>query len=326
MTGLAHTVKYALPQKIFFYLIMEKISQVVSNKQTTITNASINCNSQITDDQLIKYWLHNKALRTQECYRSMIKNFFNYVNKPLKAVTLEDIHNFLRYLKECRYKPISIADYTIPIKSLFTYAHQLGAVKCNIGAVLKKPKFKNQIAERILLPEEIHRMIFLEPILRNKLILKVLYAGGLRATELSRLKWRDVQETSDGCVQLAVFGKGDKTRYVKLPPNLSSQLRSFRGNLKEDSAVFRSKARTNGRHLYRQSIGEIVRAAGQRAGIEKKVSPHFLRHSHASHALEKGAPINLVQETLGHASIKTTELYLHVQPGESSGNYLRMFN
>lgn len=306
---------------------MKKISQVVSNGQTTITNAGINPNSQITDDRLIELWLYNKALTTQECYRSMIKNFFNYVSKPLKAVKLEDIHNFLKYLEECKYRPISIADYTIPIKSLFSYAHKIGVIKCNIGAVLKKPKFKNQIAERILLPEEIHRMILLEPNPRNKLILKVLYAGGLRATEISRLKWRDVQETSGGCVQLAVFGKGDKTRYVKLTPNLSSQLRLFRGNLEEDSPVFRSKVNsTNGRHLYRQSIGEIVRAAGRRAGIEKSVSPHFLRHSHASHALEKGAPINLVQQTLGHASIKTTELYLHVQPGESSGNYLRMFN
>jgi len=154
--------------------------QVISSKQTLIPDAGINPNEDITDDNLIKLWLHNKRPTTQECYRSMIKNFRNYVKKPLKKVTLEDLHNFLNDLLSRGYKPISIADYTIPIKSLFTYAQKIGVIKYNIGLVLKKPKYKNEISERILLKEEVHRMIFFETNPRNKLILKVLYAAGLK--------------------------------------------------------------------------------------------------------------------------------------------------
>lgn len=298
---------------------------VPTSKNTSLVPASTVISYQnISDDKLIELWLHNKSPATQECYRSMIKQFLQFVKKLLKEVGLSDIHAFLIELTKRGYKPLSIADYTTPIKSLLKFGYQLGALPINIGALVKKPKVKNELAERILLPEEVTRMILFETNPRNKLILKVAYAGGLRASELCRLKWRDVQSVADGAVQLTVFGKGNKTRFVKLPPQLSSELLNFKGKAKLDDPVFRSKYKKNGGHFRRQTLGDIVKAAAQRAGIEGNVSPHWLRHSHASHALQLGAPIQLVRETLGHSSIKITERYLHVQPGESSSNYLRM--
>lgn len=311
---------------IMKYNIKNDFLSLVNSPPIVVSPKTIFSSESTTDEHLIQLWLHNKRPSTKECYRSMIKHFRNYVNKPINQITLEDIYNFIDYLKASGYKPLSVADYTIPIKSLFSFAYNLGVLRVNIGSLVKKPKVKNELAERILLTEEVHRMIILEPNLRNKLILKVLYAGGLRASELCHLKWRDIQQCSDGCIQITVFGKGGKTRFVKMTAQLSRDLLNFRGDADLEAPVFRSKAKTNGGHLYRQSLGVIVQEAGHRAGIEKDVSPHFLRHSHASHALQRGASIQLVKETLGHSSIKTTELYLHVQPGESSGNYLRVFN
>lgn len=93
----------------------------------------------------------------------------------------------------------------------------------------------------------------------------------------------------------------------------------LRGDAKDDAPVFRSR---KGGHLGESQIWRIVRKAAERAGIEKDVSCHWLRHAHASHALDRGAPIHLVQATLGHASVSSTGRYLHARPTESSGDYL----
>jgi len=94
---------------------------------------------------------------------------------------------------------------------------------------------------------------------------------------------------------------------------------SLRGEAPDQGPVFRSR---KGGHLDESQVWRIVRKAAKRAGIEKAVSCHWLRHAHASHALDRGAPIHLVQATMGHSSISTTGKYLHARPTDSSGNYL----
>jgi integrase/recombinase XerD len=91
-----------------------------------------------------------------------------------------------------------------------------------------------------------------------------------------------------------------------------------------DQPVFPSRKKRNGGRLRPVSVWRVVRRAAMRAGIELPVSPHWLRHAHASHALDRGAPIHLVQSTLGHATIATTGRYLHARPQESSGRYLSL--
>ena len=97
------------------------------------------------------------------------------------------------------------------------------------------------------------------------------------------------------------------------------ELLGLRGAAGPDDPVFRSR---KGGHLDRSQVLRIVQAAARRAGIDLAVSPHWLRHAHASHALDRGAPISLVQATLGHASVSTTSKYLHARPGDSSSRYL----
>jgi integrase/recombinase XerD len=138
-------------------------------------------------------------------------------------------------------------------------------------------------------------------------------------SEIAALTWRDLQPRTDGG-QVTVFGKGEKTRTVLLPNSIWRELLRFRQGAGLDAPVFPS--RSGAGHLHPTSIERLVRKAAQRAGLELAVSPHWLRHSHATHALERGAPIHLVQATLGHASVATTGRYLHARPTDSSAKYL----
>src|SRR5690606_21296856 len=108
-------------------------------------------------------------------------------------------------------------------------------------------------------------------------------------------------------------------RTVLMPESVWKALMSLCGDEKDGHPVFRSR---KGGHLHESQVWRIVRRAAERAGIDKNVSSHWLRHAHASHALDRGAPIHLVQATLGHSSIATTGKYLHARPTESSGSYL----
>src|SRR5262249_47802749 len=120
--------------------------------------------------------------------------------------------------------------------------------------------------------------------------------------------------------QVTVVGKGNKARSVLLSAATWGELVELRDGADDDAPVFPSK-RTGGR-LGQPQLWRVVRAAARRAGLDAPVSPHCLRHARASHALDRGAPIHLVKETLGHRSIATTGKYLHARPAESSARYL----
>jgi integrase/recombinase XerD len=121
--------------------------------------------------------------------------------------------------------------------------------------------------------------------------------------------------------QITVFGKGGVTRSVQLPPSVWQLVVALRP---KDTApadpVFRS--RKAGGFLQPVAVLRVVRAAAAQAGIALPVSPHWFRHAHASHALDRGAPIHLVQATLGHATVTTTGRYLHARPQDSSSRFL----
>jgi integrase/recombinase XerD len=147
----------------------------------------------------------------------------------------------------------------------------------------------------------------------------LLYGAGLRVSELVALRWHDVVERDDAA-QITVYGKGSKTRFVLLTPATWGALKTIRDDAGPDDALFRSSR--GGGALDARQVRRIVRNASRCAGIDKPVSPHWLRHAHASHALDRGAAIHLVQATLGHSSVATTGKYLHARPSESSSKYL----
>ena len=178
---------------------------------------------------------------------------------------------------------------------------------------------RDGLAQRILAESEVGKLIEAAPEGRDRLLLKLLYVSGVRVSEVCGLKWCDAMPRQEGG-QISVFGKGGKTRTVLLKVAVWRQLLSFRGGAPAESPIFAS--RRGGGALDASQVRRIVYAAAGKAGLAQKVSPHWMRHAHASHALDRSAPIHLVQATLGHASVSTTGRYLHARPSESSSFYL----
>jgi site-specific recombinase XerD len=215
------------------------------------------------------------------------------------------------------------------VKSLLTFGHRVGYLPVNVGAAVKLPPVRDALAERLLARERVTRLIALEPDARNRALLLALYVGGLRISEAVALRRRDLRPRDDqpgAGGQLAVQGKGGKTRYVLLPVAVWRELVAVAGldqpgaDGAPDAPVFRSK-RSPG-PLDVRTAARVVKAAARRAGLPEGTSPHWLRHAHASHALDARAPVHLVRDTLGHASLATTSRYAHARPGDSSALHL----
>lgn len=270
-----------------------------------------------SDEQLIALWLHGRPKHTQRAYQREAQRFMAFADKPLRAAKLLDLQTFADHLAE-RLKESSVHRSLSAVKSLFAFGFQLGYFQFDVGRALKLPGFRDELAERILGETEVLRIISLEPNPRNRAILLTFYAGGFRVSEICSLKWRHLQER-DNAGQITVFGKGDKTRTVLVPQSVWDTLIALQGDTPADAPVFLSRKKG---HLDESAVWRIVKKATKRAGINKDVSCHWFRHAHASHALDRGCPIHLVQATLGHSSISTTGRYLHARPTDSSGNYL----
>ncbi len=271
-----------------------------------------------SDQQLIDLWLHGRSRHTQRAYRSDAERFLEAMGKPLHRITLGDLQQYAGQLVETGLEPSSVYRSMSAVKSLFAFGHRLGYLAFDVARPLRLPALRDGLADRILEETDVVRMIALEQMPRNRAILLTLYTGGFRVAELCSLKWSDLQNR-DTAGQITVFGKGAKTRTVLMPSSVWNAVQLLRNDAKENAPVFRSR---KGGHLDESQVWRIVRKASKRAGIEKEVSCHWLRHAHASHALDRGAPIHLVQATLGHSSISTTGKYLHARPTESSSSYL----
>jgi integrase/recombinase XerD len=271
-----------------------------------------------SDQHLIDLWLHGRSRHTQRAYRADAGRFLEAINEPLNRITLGNLQEYAGQLAGSGLELSSVHRTMSALKSLFAFGFRLGYLPFDVARPLRLPALRDGLAERILEETDVLRMIALEGMPRNKAILLTLYSGGFRVAELCSLNWSDLQNR-DKAGQITVFGKGGKTRTVLMPQNVWNALRALRNDAREGDPVFRSR---KGGHLDESQVWRIVRKASKRAGIEKEVSCHWLRHAHASHALDRGAPIHLVQATLGHSSIATTGRYLHARPTDSSSSYL----
>ena len=298
------------------------MSSILVSKQVPRIS-SLDVSSSEDNGKLIELWLHDKSDTTREAYQRDIACFLTFVeNKPLNLVTLEDLHSFHATLEEKGLSYSSQRRRLMAVKSLLRYGLKIGATAIDAGQAFKLKKQPATLAARILSESETLRMIHgFKGSVRDRLILKTLYATAARATELCSLKWISAAERADGKATITITGKGSKTRYVTVSAELWSELKAYRGTAHHSDPIFPSRS---GKHLTRMQINRVVSAAKEQAGIDKNVSPHWLRHAHASHSLQKGAPVKLVKDTLGHASLDTTDQYLHVSPDDSSGLYLAL--
>lgn len=272
-----------------------------------------------SDEQLIKLWLHGRSKNTIKGYLYDISLFCQKINKPLKTVTLQNLQDYTDYLSEKEYAPATMKRILCAVKSLFSFGHRIGYLSFDTGKPLRIPTPKETISERIMNEQEIHYMIKNTNNQRDRLLLEVLYYTGLRVSEVSGLKWSNLQ-TRETTGQITVQTKGSKTNVILLPAQLWKNLLDYRKEAPDDSPIFRSRKKGK---LCVGQIQRIVKRIAEKAGITGNISPHWFRHSHASHALDNGCPIHLVQKQLNHSSIATTGKYLHARPQESSSKYLK---
>lgn len=275
-------------------------------------------NPHITD--FIAYIASEKglALNTVESYRRDLESFARFLQErncpTLEHVDSLEIVAFLSKLKSEEYASATICRALIAIKVFLRFLVREGVLSVNRALYLEAPKLWQLIPE-VLTCEEVVRLLKQPDSstgegARDKAILEILYASGLRVSELCSLDLYSIDETT-----LRVMGKGGKERIVPVGQEAISSvdhyLLHFRGGFDSErqKALFVSKF---GRRVDRVSIWKMIKSYAKKAGIAKNISPHTLRHSFATHLLDNGADLRIIQEMLGHASISSTERYTHI--------------
>jgi integrase/recombinase XerD len=234
--------------------------------------------------------------------------------------TVRDLTHYLLHLREEGLAPGSVARNLIATKMFYRFLRLEERVEQNTLELLNSPKLWERIPQ-VLSPESVEKLLHAPRnedrfYLRDRALLETLYATGSRASEVVDLQLADVHLDSSFC---KCTGKGNKQRVVPLGAPAVSSLKIYLQDLrprltqgdKENPWVFVSKG---GRRLTREMLWILVKKYVRRAGLNTKVSPHTLRHSFATHLLAGGADLRTVQELLGHANIRTTQHYTHVDP------------
>ena len=285
-------------------------------KLPAISITWIAATSATTDEAMVASWLAGlRSAHTRRNFEISAQRFLAALRKPLRQATVEDVRTALEALT-AGLAPSSARQVVLRVKSLLSYGHRLGYLQFNAGVVIKVGTAAQSVAKQIISEVEIGLLVRAADTKRDRLLIKVGYAGGLRVSELVRLTWGDVIAREKG-VQLNVLGKGGKVRQVLLPEVVSRSLLSLRGDAGAIDPVFVSQK--TGGHLTERAVNFVLTATAERAGVNPDLSAHWLRHAHASHALDHGATLAEVQTTLGHGSVAVTSAYLHARPDTSSG-------
>ena len=236
-----------------------------------------------------------EELRLRKYSRQTEKSYIYLIKKFIKS-GLMPREFLLRYTEKSRS---SIRSAYFALK--FFYENVLRQ-KFDERIPLAKNKGKLPI---VLNKEEVNRIFEANLNLKHRLVLMFLYYTGVRLNEIINLKWEDI-DVQRGIIHLKV-AKGEKERIVFLHDNLRKFVEYF--NLKKEGFVFLSNF---GKKYNKRTIQVIVKNAAKKAGIGKKITPHTLRHTFATHLLEAGADIRHIQKLLGHANLQTTQIYTHV--------------
>lgn len=299
----------------------------------TIEHGTLISPQEASDDAMVQRWLgtYTRSVHTRRGYEADVKAFRAFAAKPLRSVTGSDVVEYAASLTGLA--AATQARRLSAVKSLIGLLRRQGLVQFDVAAAIQLPAIKDTLIERIMTEEAVQHLLWAAETpprfgrlskrsarwtKRNAALLRLLYGSGMRISEVCGLRWRDLTARDDAG-QLNVFGKGGKTRPVRLTKSLWDRIYILRGSAGPDDPVFRSR---QGGALNTSQVHRIMKIAVERAKLPTEISVHWLRHAHASHALSRGCPVHVVQATLGHASLHTTNRYTHVFPDESSGRYL----
>ncbi|MCX6911276.1 MAG: site-specific tyrosine recombinase XerD [Verrucomicrobia bacterium] len=262
-----------------------------------------------------------QAKNTQDTYRRMLIQFAGYLQgrnvERWGEVASQHITDYLLYQRKREMALNSILLELAAIRVFFRFLYANRFVPSNVAELIDRPK-KFKSLPKSLTMADVDKL--LQPpasddprAVRDQAILEVMYASGLRVSELATLTLENINFESGF---LRVIGKGNKERIVPIGSQALKRLKFYLEHTRPKlvrphtpSALFLSN---RGRQLNRATLWQLVSRSAKRAGVAKHVSPHMLRHSFATHLLENGADLRVIQEMLGHADISTTQIYTHV--------------
>jgi len=233
-------------------------------------------------------------------------------------VTTLDLRGFIAELQQAGYAKATISRKLACLRSFFRFAVREGWVEANVAKPLRNPRTGRKLPH-FLSAEEIAKLLESPPSsmasgLRDRAILETMYSSGLRVSELVGLSLEDI-DFPGGLIR--VRGKGRKERLSPLGSYAQKALKKWltkrkpdpKGSKNDTQAVFLNRF---GRRLTSRSVGRMLEKCLKQCGLDQRTSPHTLRHSFATHLLDRGADIRSVQELLGHKSLITTQIYTHV--------------
>ena len=266
--------------------------------------------------EILEQWLYGRPKLTQKAYLRDATFGLKFLGDPLlENITLGDLQLYQSHLIEVRHlKPRTVNKKMSALRSLLKFAQEQEFISRNPAVALRSPKVLDDFQERILTPQQVKAIIAAAEPGRDRVLLMFVYTTGCRISEACGLLWKDFSSKPDGAAVARLLGKRDKWRSVHIPMTVWTELATLRGEALDDDSVF---------NIARRQAHDVMKAAAIKAGVPD-ASMHWLRHSLASHALDAGAPISVVRDTLGHASIQTTDKYLHSNPDESAGDYLEL--
>ena len=264
------------------------------------------------------------AANTISAYGRDLKKFAAFLAKRrtgLEAIHRDDIVDFLRGLYHQKLDSRSVARHLVTMRNFFRFALTEGAVKRDPTLNLESPKIRRSLPSYLRV-EEVERLMEQPDVrtttgLRDKALIELLYSTGLRVSELVGLRVGDL-DMRTGCVRCV--GKGNKERLVPVGRRAIAAVEQYLRDARPELLRARRPAgampflfvNRRGGRLSRVGVWKILTVYGRRAGLRAKLSPHKLRHSFATHLLERGADLRSVQLMLGHADISTTQIYTHV--------------
>ena len=247
---------------------------------------------------------------TIDAYRRDLSDFSKGI-EDIKSVNRMTISSYVRSLRERKYAPTSVIRKVASLRGFFKWVTSSGIIKKNPAATLEQPKMPQRLPKVVSVKE-------IEEMLRNNLsplehiVMELLYSCGLRVSELVNLKLNDIDLASK---YVRCFGKGSKERIIPLGEVAKTVIKEYLPQRellikKYNLNTKRLLIRENGHFISRQDVYNFIHAQGK--VIHKNISPHTLRHSFATHLLENGADLRVVQELLGHSDVSTTQLYTHI--------------
>ena len=249
---------------------------------------------------------------TVKAYTADIEGFYEFLRHrgvTLRDASSSDISDYIISVSDYLSKR-SQARLLSSLNSFFDYLVSEGERKDNPSSAVDSPKLGKYLP-LVLSVEEVRAILKAAPNERDRAILEVLYGCGLRVSEVCSLKISEVY-LKDMFVK--VMGKGSKERLVPMAPSTASAIMDYLSVRPESDAGCEDVLFLNrfGRALSRVAVFKMVKSVALVAGVDKNLSPHTFRHSFATHLIENGADLRVVQEMLGHESILTTEIYTHV--------------